>query len=513
MLSRYVRDLGAISLERAVAQASAAAANDILAVDRGRIAVGLPADVIVFDYENLTDRATFAEPNKLSTGVRHVVVNGRQVLDDGEFTGKRPGRVLRGPGYRKKNAPHSVAGGKPDERFASFDKMLTKFLKTHRVPGVAVAVTDQGRLAFSRGYGYADVAAREPVKPDSLFRIASISKPITAVAILQLIEQDRLTLDSKVLDVLDGEDESIADQLKAAGDDFDARWREITIRHLLEHRGGWDRSQSFDAMFQPVRFAKQLEVDAPADARQVIRAMFSHPLDFAPGERYAYSNFGYCLLGRVIEALTDVTYEQYVRQHVLGPLGITDMQIGSTRLSHRAKNEVRYYHHETGKSVFQNDLDEPVPSPYGAWHLEAMDSHGAWIASAVDLARFAAAFDDPDNCPLLKRTSIDLMHARPPGAAGFDDDGEPKDVYYSLGWINRVQPDGNINHWHTGSLPGTATILIRRHDGKNLIALMNARVSPASSHLGREIDILLHKAANAVTDWPQDDRFAEFFSE
>jgi N-acyl-D-aspartate/D-glutamate deacylase len=100
LLSRYVRDLGAMSLERAVAQASAAAANAIMAYDRGRIAEGLAADIIVFDYDRLTDKATFAKPAEPSIGIKHVIVNGSLVLDDGRFTGRLPGRVLRGPGYR-----------------------------------------------------------------------------------------------------------------------------------------------------------------------------------------------------------------------------------------------------------------------------------------------------------------------------------------------------------------------------------------------------------------------------
>jgi N-acyl-D-amino-acid deacylase len=85
LLSRYVRDLGAISLERAVAQASAAAANNILAYDRGRIAEGLAADIIVFDYLKLTDKATFSQPSALSEGMQHVLVNGVVVLSDGQF--------------------------------------------------------------------------------------------------------------------------------------------------------------------------------------------------------------------------------------------------------------------------------------------------------------------------------------------------------------------------------------------------------------------------------------------
>ena len=94
----YVRELGAISLEGAVAQASAAAANNVQAYDRGRISEGLAADLIVFNFEQLTDRATFAKPDALSEGMQHVLVNGVLVLKNGQFTGKRPGRVLRGPG-------------------------------------------------------------------------------------------------------------------------------------------------------------------------------------------------------------------------------------------------------------------------------------------------------------------------------------------------------------------------------------------------------------------------------
>ncbi len=505
LLSHYVRDLGAISLERAIAQASAVATNEILARDRGRIAEGLAADIVVFDYQQLTDRATFAKPDALSTGMKYVVVNGEVVLDDGKFTGKLPGRVLRGPGWDPKKSPEQVSTGAVDPRMSSYDRMMSDFLKTHRVPGAAVAVTDQGRLVYARGFGYADVAAREQVQPTSLFRIASLSKPITAVAVLQLVEQGKLKLDDSVFDIL-----KLDDEIEAAGEKFDIRQREITIQHLLEHRGGWDRDQSFDAMFQSVRFAEELGVAAPAGPHDVIRAMLRQKLDFDPGYRYAYSNYGYCLLGRVIEKLTGQSYEDYVKQHVLAPLGITSMRIGRTRLEDRSPGEVRFYHPGTSQSVFQQNLDAEVPSQYGGWYLEAMDSHGGWIASAVDLARFASAFDDPDNCPILSAESIRMMHARPSGLAGHEDDGSEKPVYYSLGWSNRVLDGGKANFWHTGSLPGTATILIRRHDGRNFVALLNSRVSPTAGHLGREIDSLLHKAAAEVSEWPAGNLFEKF---
>ena len=102
------------------------------------------------------------------------------------------------------------------------------------------------------------------------------------------------------------------------------------------------------------------------------------------------------------------------------------------------------------------------------------------------------------------------MHARPPGLAGHDAEGKPKETYYSLGWFNRIVDNGGVNHWHTGSLDGTATILIRRCDGRNFVALLNSRISPTSEHLGREIDQLLNRAADAVDKWPEADHFDEF---
>jgi N-acyl-D-aspartate/D-glutamate deacylase len=100
VLARYVREFGALSLEAAIFRMSAAAANEIMAYDRGRIAPGLAADLVLFDPLAVRDRATFAEPTTPSEGIRWVLVNGVIVFEDGKYTGARPGKVLRGRGYR-----------------------------------------------------------------------------------------------------------------------------------------------------------------------------------------------------------------------------------------------------------------------------------------------------------------------------------------------------------------------------------------------------------------------------
>jgi N-acyl-D-amino-acid deacylase len=99
------------------------------------------------------------------------------------------------------------------------------------------------------------------------------------------------------------------------------------------------------------------------------------------------------------------------------------------------------------------------------------------------------------------------MHERPPGLAGHDESGSPKGVYYSLGWMNRNVGEGRFHRWHTGSLDGTAAIVIRRADGRNVVVLFNSRVSPFAAHLGSAVDSLLHRAVDEVQEWPDNDHF------
>jgi N-acyl-D-amino-acid deacylase len=403
--------------------------------------------------------------------------------------------------------------GKADPRMACFDDLLVGFIRERKIPGAAVAISRRGRLVHARGYGFADVEKQISVAPDALFRIASISKPVTAVAVLQLVEQGRFGLDDKLLDRLPIE------PFLAPGSELDPRTRSITVRQLLQHTAGWDRDVAFDPMFRSVEIARELDVFPPARPPHIMRYMFGRQLDFAPGERYAYSNIGYSILGRLIEKYSGDSYDGYVKSHVLGPLGIHRMQLGKTLADGRAPGEVKYYETsgETTSAVVGEKIGALVPWPYGGWCLEAMDSHGGWIASAVDLVRFAKAFDEPERCPILGAPTIAAMFARPDGPPGLDGDGKPKDVYYGLGWFVRPSgAGGGPTQWHTGSLDGTSTILVRRADGVVWAVLFNTRNGPKNKDTGKEevpsrmIDPLMHKAIDSVLEWPDGDQFPEF---
>ena len=383
------------------------------------------------------------------------------------------------------------------------DRLMQHYLAEQRAPGASLAITDHGRLVYARGFGYADVGARQPVKPESLFRIASVSKPFTSVAIMQLVDAGKLDLDTPVYQILDGYEPYLR-----AGAKYDQRQDKITIRYLLQHRGGWDRDVSFDGMFQSIRFARSLGTKPPAGQTEIIRCMRGVPLDFDPGKRFAYSNFGYCLLGRVIEKLTGEKYVDYMKQHVLAPVGIHAMTIGSSHLEGRKPNEVRYYAPYRDRSVFADNLRQWVPGPYGTFYLESMDSHGAWIASPTDLVRFASAFDDPDNSPLLSAKSIHTMFERPPGLAGYDETWQTSLRVLRRRLADSAQPQGEtVLEMHGGSLPGTNTFLVRRKDGRDFAILFNSRETAVTDKIVMEARDQLNRAIDKITAWPDVDYF------
>jgi CubicO group peptidase (beta-lactamase class C family) len=378
----------------------------------------------------------------------------------------------------------------------SFDALFPDLMAKWGIPGGAVAVVKDDRLVFAKGYGKTDTESGAPPTPSSLFRIASLSKPLTSAAILRLREQGRLGLEDKVF-------RKYLVPAPPPGTAMDPRLLEVTVRRLLEHSGGWDRDASFDPMFRSKEISAALGKPGPASAADIVRYMTGRRLDFIPGARYAYSNFGYCILGRVIEKVTGKSYFEAMKELVLDPAGISGMRLGRTRLANRAGGEVRYYDYlgaPLAPSVFPGD-EEPVPWPYGGFFLEAMDSHGAWLASATDLMRFLAVCDGrAGRADILSPSTLQDMIARPDLP-----DWQNASYYYGLGWS--VRPVGNdANWWHTGSLPGTISIIVRASNGLSWVGLFNSRPADADG-FATELDETFWKAVDGVTEWPATDLF------
>lgn len=371
---------------------------------------------------------------------------------------------------------------------APFDELMTAFVHEHRVPGAALAVAKNGTLLYSRGFGLADIKAERQVEPTTRFRLASLSKPITAAAILTLVRDGKLTLSEKLVDIVKPSDSGLA------ASKLDARISKVTISDLLRHRGGWDRDASFDPMFRAIRIGRHFGKTGAADISETIKYMFEQPVDFEPGERYAYSNFGYCLLGRVIEQRSGRSYSDYIQEAVFKPLGIRSARLGKSLTAEA--NEATYYTEEADMvdGVVDGTLGQKVPRQYGGQIIENFDAHGGWIASAEDVVRFAGAFDQPSK--ILPATLVNLAFT--PLVSEKKDD-----VFYGFGWSVRQRPDGRNNTWHTGAISGTSTLLVRRYDGLTWAVLFNARHGRNKKQLASLIDPLLHKAATAVRTWPK----------
>ncbi|MEM6785870.1 MAG: serine hydrolase domain-containing protein, partial [Bacteroidota bacterium] len=386
--------------------------------------------------------------------------------------------------------PVQAQTGPDVPEMATYDAYFLDFLDRYGIPGASVAVSRFGRLVYARGFGLADVDAAELVEPTDRFRVASVSKPITAVVTMKLVEDGRLDLDAPAFAFLD-------DLPAPDGQADDPRLAQVTVRDLLQHSGGWDRDGTvYDPMFDAVNIATAMGVPPPADVETIVRFMRGRPLDFDPGTRYAYSNFGVAVLGRVLERATGTPYAQLVKE-TLAATGITSFEIGGSRLADRLPGEVRYYSPlPEVPSVFGDGL---VPWPYGGYHIEAMDAHGGWVASAPDLLRFTTALDGIANRPdVLASDTRATMVARPDLATW-----NGSSSWYGLGWSSNA----NGHWWHLGSLPGAESLLVRSsYNGLHWAVLINTRTNESGTYMA-ELDQAMWNLALGITSWPTHDLF------
>jgi CubicO group peptidase (beta-lactamase class C family) len=351
--------------------------------------------------------------------------------------------------------PASVPAPSACER-AAMANLANTFMQRYDVPAFSFAVGYAGAIVYQEAFGLADREKNEAATPMHLFRIASLTKTITSVAIFTLIEQGRIKLTDRVFGpgAITGTD--------YGQPPYNPGVDQITLEHLLTHTaGGWN-NHTHDPMFAyPTMNQAQL----------IAEVLRNRPLDDPPGEHYAYSNFGYCMLGRVIEKITGQPYADYVRATVLKRCGISDMTIAGNTLAQRQSGEIKYY----------GDGDDPY-----SFNVTRMDSHGGWIARPADIVQFfmhVDGFADPPN--ILKPQTIQTMTT-------------PSAVYagYAKGWmVNKVN-----NWWHNGDLIGTIAEAVRANSGFCWAGIANKWHHPAAQTVG-ELDKLQWSMVQQVRSW------------
>jgi CubicO group peptidase (beta-lactamase class C family) len=340
-----------------------------------------------------------------------------------------------------------------DEQLAAISELAQQFMAQYKVPGFSVAFARHGQFVYRAGFGFADSAKGERTTPDHLFRIASVTKPITSAGVFSLIEKGQLQLDARVF----GEGGLL-------GFDYGATYpdpvKQITLTHLLTHTcGGWEKGQGDPMFLNPKMNHKEL----------ITWTLLHRPLKNTPGTHYGYSNFGYCLVGRILEKITGRSYTEYVQQQVLAKCGIRNMRLAGNTLADRAAQEVVYY-------------GQNKQNPYGL-NVTRMDSHGGWIATPSDLVQFLMHVDGFTTTPnILAADTFKTMTT--PSAVN---------PGYAYGWcVNKAH-----NYWHDGSLAGTTTIAVRTASGLCWAGFANTR----TDGMDPAIDHLMWKIARAVPAW------------
>jgi N-acyl-D-amino-acid deacylase len=384
-----------------------------------------------------------------------------------------------------------------------FDTAVLELMSKWGLPGAQLSVGYEGRLVFSRGYGYADTEAGVTVQRDHRFRIASVSKTITTVGILRLVDAQKLALTDKVFPMLNLEPPPNAPT--------DPRLAEITVGELLIHAGGWDVTTSGDPQSVPLleMIGSTFALPDPPKPEEIIRFMLGNFLDFDPGTKSIYSNFGFDVLGRVIEHISGQTYEAFSQEQVLGPAGVEAMQLGKTKRDEQAENEVTYYQPPefpaTIPSVFPGEGFAPVP--YGGFFIESMDSHGGWIADTDDLVRYATAIDGQRGTALLQPATVETLLTAPrPKSEWYNGNANMKPAK-GLGWCVQPGPTGEMEWGHTGALGGSNSAwLMRNETGMTIAFATNTLPFDFIGWFGALIPNLTD-VGYAITSWPTHDLF------
>ncbi len=387
------------------------------------------------------------------------------------------------------------------------DTQFQDFISTYNIPGMTVAVALNGKLSYMRGFGNSDIALSEDMQPYNMLRIASISKSITSIALRKMMENGGLMPSDKVF----GTGGLLENHWYFSSANItDPRINDITVQMLLEHSAGFDNSvdcypdpttpypyfwPGCHPINAPLHVTQTLGEPNPATEEMLITFLLEKGLNFDPGTAYAYANMGFLILSEIIEEVSGMSYEDYVKQTILHPLGIYDMHLAKNLLVDKREREGEYIGEGfTNLSIYGDG--NFVPWEYGGANHEAMDGHGGWIASARDMLRLLVAVDNFATSPdILSSASITSMTT--PSA---------NNTNYAQGWgVNQYN-----NWWHTGAVDGTASIWVRTSGGGGYTwaIIMNKRItSDEADNFWAAVDNLGWDCIIATTAIPAHDFF------
>lgn len=325
------------------------------------------------------------------------------------------------------------------EGLTGLDQEMMAYLNKWNLKGASLAILRNDSLVFAKGYGWADKDAGVEMEVGHIMRIASVSKLITAIGIMVLQDQGKLSITDKVFGASGVLSKTYMNSLIK-----DPLYKEITIEHLLRHEGGWKK----DFMFSPLTLISQMSLTGAPTADDIIKYTLPRKLDFTPGTSQKYSNFSYLLLSRIIEVVSGMSYEKYIKEYVLKPAGCFDMHIAGNYLADKRKNEVHYYPHGSGADQLTDEFNgsgNKVDRCYGGNNITVLSGAGAWCASPVELARLVAAIDGRDEVPdIISKEAFEQM------TEYFTKEK------YSLGW-NDTNPEKGWNR--TGTFSGTSALV------------------------------------------------------
>lgn len=364
------------------------------------------------------------------------------------------------------------------------DAQIERFMTRSELNGVSVAIIDQERLVFSRSYGYANREEGITATPEHLFRVASVSKLITSIAVMKLVEDGLLNLSDPVF----GENGFFNEEQYL--DIRDPKLRDITIQNLLNHTSGWSQIYG-DPAFNPLLIARLMEAEPPATLDTYLKFVVSRRLHYTPGTIFSYSNIAYMFLGAIIEKVTGKKYEDFVRYQILFPNGIFDMYLAKNHFEDKYFNEVKYYEHDGTQKILSSNGDSVYVSKiYGGNDIELLGAAGGWVASAPELAKLMTLIDGFDKVPdLLLPATIDMM----------------TNNLSPMGWSETSGGKWN----RTGNFSGTVAMLHRSPDGLQWVFLSNTS-NWQGPRFYEEINRTMQRLTKKVIRWPNHDLFNYF---